>query len=645
MGPLGRIGRVVTVCSLGVLALGLTLAFPAGAQVAPTLTVTPSTGLVDPVGDGQFVRLSWTGLPSDLPPVLRQCVANPKNIHGCSQTGLSGPGLITAGNPSPSGAGSAVVQITIGTVNATTSGGSTHDAFTCDYLRPCSMLLFLDADAENVHTAVRVPITFAFPPSACPTATGSPAGGVGASAVFRAMLAWESQACRKPYQLFVQYTLQSSAIGAEDFASGASSFGVVASQLPDLQRGILEGKGLPFTYAPVSASGLVFGVRLFDRVTDQAVTDIRLTPTQIVALFTGQMTWNDPSILQLNPQYVDADGIGTLPQIVKPIARGDSSEDTLQFTSWAWRTARDTWIHAGDGLQNVDHNPFEDGPTSLFPSVANGKPFQAQGARAVAREVANPSQDPDHANGYIGYMDSSWAASYGLATVKVQNASGRFVPASSHSIATALSHMQIDENGITRVADSTTTDPAAYPLPTLNYLLVHQSETETFTADQGATIAAFLRYIAGAGQHGLPAGYVPLPRDLAALTIAAADSIPQPVRAGGGSTVPPPVIPPVPPLVSSTATPSAGATPSESASPTEAPVERGPVLPPTTLVGSRSGLMVPGMIGTGLAGLVLGPALAWEDRRLRRRPERTRRVRRIGRRRGRHAAPRGSEHP
>jgi ABC-type phosphate transport system substrate-binding protein len=632
VGSLGRIGRVITLCSLGLIALGLILAPSSMAQTSPTLTVTPSTGLVDPVGDGQFVRLQWTGLPPDLPPVLRQCVANPKNVHDCSQTGLSGPGLITAGNPSPDGSGSAVEQITVGDVNTTISGGHTKDTFTCDYLHPCSVLLFLDEDAVDVHHAVKAPISFAFPPSACPTATGAPAGGVGASAVFRAMLAWEGQTCRSPYRLFVQYTLQSSAIGGADFASGASSFGVVANELPDFQQGLLEGAGVTYTYAPLSSSGLAFGVRLFDRVTDQAITDIKLTPTQVVALFTGQMTWNDPSILALNPQYVDADGIGTLPQIVKPVARGDASEDTLQFTTWAWRNARDTWIHAGDGLSNVDHNPFEDGPTTLFPSVANGKPYQAQGARAVAREVANPSQDPDHANGYIGYMDSSWAAAYGLATVDVQNPAGRFVGPTAHAIAAGLSHMQIDENGITRVPDSHTDDPAAYPLPTVNYMLVHETATPTFTEDQGTTIAAFLRYVAGPGQRKLPDGYVPLPRSMTKLTLAAADAVP--VATGGdGTTVPPSIGPTAPATpVLPTGTP---ATPTPSASAGAVPVERGPVVPPSVVAASPSHLMVPTLIGTGVAGLMLGPAFAWEDRRLRRRPQRTRRF--SLRRRGRHA--------
>ena len=88
---------------------------------APTLSVSPTKNLIDPLGDGAFVRAEWTNMPPDGSVYLRQCTQHPKDVKDdCSQTGpYLGPGLITAGSSLPNGTGSWNFAVRIGLVNAT----------------------------------------------------------------------------------------------------------------------------------------------------------------------------------------------------------------------------------------------------------------------------------------------------------------------------------------------------------------------------------------------------------------------------------------------------------------------------------------------------------------------------------------------
>src|SRR5262245_48638570 len=114
---------VATVLVVGAflsLASAIVSAVPSRAGGAATLTVSPTKGLIDPLGDGQFVRATWTGMPPGESVYLRQCSRRPTTVKDCSLTGsYLGPGLITAGIAQPDGSGSVVFSVRVGLVNAT----------------------------------------------------------------------------------------------------------------------------------------------------------------------------------------------------------------------------------------------------------------------------------------------------------------------------------------------------------------------------------------------------------------------------------------------------------------------------------------------------------------------------------------------
>ena len=623
-----RRGQVISV--LGVLSsliLALTVA-PSNAGAGPALDVTPTKGLIDPLGDGQFVRASWSGMPPGEPVYLRQCTRHPRSVKDCSQTGTYlGPGLITAGISQPDGTGSITFAVRVGLVNSTLLGEPTKISFPCDFRHDCTIALFIDPDAKDVDSAVKVPISFAFPPDACPPSSSPYLSGGGGSAVFRAMLDWAASACRPPLDIRNQYVLDSGPRGREDFAGGLLDYAVGMRAFSDRQIDELGEQHMDFGYAPVSASALVFGIRLFDRITNQQVRDIRLTPELLAEIFTGQITnWNDPRILALNPGHVDSDGHGTLPTKLHAIARADASDTSYELTSYFWATARSQYIAGGVGLPGG--NPFEEGPTEIFPSTGTIGLFQ--GARVVAREVARPSQDTTPDFGYIGAMDSSWAELYGVSTVKVENSAGQFVTATPASVLAAVAQMHEDPDGGPLTPDFTASDPDAYPLPTVEYAYVRHDEAPDtvsgFDGTDGRNLKRFLSFAVSAGQEDLPLGYAPLPDELVAQTRQALQGVPDHPSDLGGDDGP---IPPGGEQGPATfGGPTGGGiddlTGGESDAglddtivDTSALIERGPTVAATPLAATVARLALPVLFAMCVAGIVVGFALMISDRRRR----------------------------
>ena len=603
----------------------------ASAGGKPSITVTPHKELSNPIGDPQFVRISWSNISAGTLVYARQCDQHPTSVtKDCSQvadTNSNSPGLVTAGASGANGAGAVVFPVHEGQIEG--NGG-----FNCDYKNPCTLAVFTDASATNLKTAIIAPIEFAFPASACPQPTGPSLQGSGAAGAFWPMLSWETTACRSPYNLGVQYTLKNSYDGMSDFASGASDFAVSGEALPPDQLQQLRDANRSFAYAPVSASSLVFGYRLFQvkgLEVGQQVTNLKLTPEILAKIFTGQITnWNDPAITALNPLPADQH----YPNVVHAIGRADPSAWTYELTSWFRDTARSAF-EAGGKDYSLAKGPLVRYPVGAVDVVV--------GAGAQVRGVAAPRQDTDRSQfGYIGYMDAAWAAKYSLPTVQVQNAAGKYVPATPQTVAEAIAIMKPDQNGVTAQPDFLKKDPNAYPMPSVYYMLVPQSTYSvsaktagSFDGADGKVLSAFLGYVLVKGQGQLPDGAVPLPKPLVDLGDKAMKGIPtsgsdQPhnninpggsdIPSGGGNL----------PTSSGTGTDlgtgsgigttttgstpggdvsSGGDTPGgggDSPSPTQPTAG---LLPAGLLASAGSHLVFPMLLLLGLAALILGPAL------------------------------------
>jgi phosphate transport system substrate-binding protein len=599
----------VALCAAGLLSLAAlpALAAPASpspspAPTGPRLSATPHATLVD----RQFVKVAWRGFRPYSLLYLRQCSGAPKTMGDCV------PAIVNAISDG-TGGGEVYDQVHEGHLGA---------GVVCDYFHPCTIGIF--PKASDISSAVFTPIRFEFPLSSCPRSGLASLTGAGSSSANRAVQHWAATVCRKPHLLSVTYTLQNSVAGLQGFVSGATDFSGTGMPLSDAQRATLLSLHRTYAYVPVTLSGLVFGFNIHDRRTGKQITDLRLTPDLLAKLFTGQiLNWQDPEIEALNP------GVA-FPPLVRAVGRADGCNQTFQLTSWFDSVARKAYEAGGEGYQH--------GPTAIFPSTGLGDVNLQTGADAAAREVAAPSIDIDPLTyGYIGWMDSSYAALYGLPTVSVENTAGEFVKATTDSLFAAESDMRTNPDGMTRTPDYRTDDPRAYPIPIVTYLLV---PTNKIPGEKVAPLRAWLRYVMGDGQQNLAAGYAPLPQDLVGLGSLALAEMPKPPPSPSPTPTGPPTPtpttsispfptsvppPPVPPPVVPSGSPTPSVSPSSTgASPSPAPIASpSPSLVAIALEPTSAGRARPVLVTllvVGVLSLLLGPALLLRARRPERLP-------------------------
>ncbi|HTG46299.1 MAG TPA: substrate-binding domain-containing protein [Actinomycetota bacterium] len=612
---------IVPIC----LTLAVLVGLPGAAIGAghPSVSISPRAGLLDFTGDGQYVTVSWRGFPRDSVLYLRECVRGATDpLSQCAQPGFTStcgdacPGIQTLGLVDKTGAGSAVAQVAIGLINVKPNlDAIAGKTITCDFQNACS--LFIGTTPSNLATMTEVPISFATPPLACPT-DGSPLTAEGGSAGFRVVeFAWSVKVCAAPLNLSLDYTLQPAGTALDDYIQGGLSdvdLAVVPQPMDAPQTAALSAAGGSVGYAPIAASGLVFAYRVFDQTSGHQVTTLTLTPDLLAKIFTGQVTqwYLDKEIEKLNPTVA-------FPTFIATVGRGDANEDTQQMTSWMWANARKAWVSGG---RRMKPNPFASGPTDLLPSL--GQIDLVTGARGEARVIAKGDGDVVSTStyGWIGYVDSSWAASYQLPTVRIKYPNGKVVRATPRTIARGIAVMRPDVQGLLTPAYGRQ-DPKAWPIPTVSYAAIPHGAERTKnppTPEKLDALRSFLTFAAGAGQTSLPPGYVPLPPALRQRTKVLTNQImkappePTPHPTAAPPPPPPPVVAPPPPVVAPPAPPPAAPPPPSVAPPTSsiAPqqvVYVAPVAAPVALVASPSRLILPGLVFGAMAALAVGVVL------------------------------------
>jgi phosphate transport system substrate-binding protein len=509
VSPDKRTGRRLTVIGIVLFAMSTALmAASAGgvtgvAATGPTLTVTPNTG----IADGQYVLVDFSGFAPSSGLSFRECIAAPVTIAtDCTATNPQVTGVADT-----TGAGSTYLPIYADDdpllLNAAGTG-----LLTCDVKHPCSIAAIPPPGTDLTGAAI-AQLSFEPSPSACPPPGPNDVLGGGASSAWRAMYLWESTACTAPNNLSVTYDVSNSPEGVTNFLLspkdvGHADFAVTGPFAPAFTP---ASTTVTWKYAPVTSSAIVVAYRIYDR-RGQQITKLVLTPDLIAQIFLGQIpNWTvDKAITKLNK------GV-QFPARIAPFARADNSEETYAFTSWLAATAP-SWTA---------------GPQEIFPFPPSGD-TGVTGSDFLAQKVVNPQTD-FFDQGNIGFMDSSTAAFYGLPTVEIKRADGSVTPATPATIAQAITDATVNADGTLDV-NYATTDPVAYPLPLVSYLM---APTNTIAGNLGITLAAFLRYAVQQGQTILPPGYVPLPANLVAESTQAASLIPD-------KAPPPPPPPPKP---------------------------------------------------------------------------------------------------
>ncbi len=202
------------------------------------------------------------------------------------------------------------------------------------------------------------------------------------------------------------------------------------------------------------------------------------------------------------------------PPTVRPLVRGDHSAANLEFTSWL--TAQ-----GGSGLPSDWPGAGVDYPLNYLTQDSG-----IVGGDALADAIADPSSVQNNNDffsiGYIGFIDSSEAAYYGLPVARIENAAGKFVAATPASITAALKDGKTGDDGMV-TPDYSTSDPKAYPMPFVSYVT---APTAGISTASGTTLRGFMNYAINQGRTRIPGGYVPLPAFLGSKTTAVIKQIP-----------------------------------------------------------------------------------------------------------------------
>lgn len=372
-----------------------------------------------------------------------------------------------------------------------------------------------------IATIVAVPLAFSTHSVA---SASDPVDGAGSTWSQIAVDQWRADVARQG--LVVNYQGVGSTAGRVAYYQAQVDFAV--SEIPfqaaqyDRQGNLLADEtqlaaSRPYAYLPIVAGGTSFMYNL--KANGQRVTDLRLSPTTVAKIFTGQITmWNDPAIVADNPQRV-------MPATrIKPVIRSDGSGTTAQFTAFMAAETTSDWNVLCQRANLGSSCPS----TSLYPDFPNSGFAAQQFSDGVANFVAAQYND-----GAITYVEYGYAKERGFPVASVKNASGAYTQPTAVNVSVALQGARINNDG-TQVLSGVyrNSDARTYPVSSYSYMIVPTSEAAPFSASKGASLSEYIFYFLCAGQQKAEQlGYAPLPRNLVEFGFDAVARIPGAVAA------------------------------------------------------------------------------------------------------------------
>ncbi len=325
--------------------------------------------------------------------------------------------------------------------------------------------------------------------------------GSGGTLVAPLMADWQVAYNQYQSKVQVNYNAVGSGQGISDFTHKVNAFGESDAPLQASDIANLPSGSVALTI-PISASGVVPAYNLKLANGSICQNGLNFTGTVLANIFLGTITtWNDPAIAALQSPSVAAQLPSTS---ISVIHRSDGSGTMFAFT---------------DYLSQVS-TAWANGPgKSKSPAWPTGTGYK--GNAGVAQGIAST-------NGAIGPLEIAYEIqnagqiSYGT----VQNANGDFVLANVSNIQASLSQgasslpagdkSWADVSIIDSILNNKT--PGIYPIVTLTYALVYQSQSNYNT---GAAVVSFLTWVINQGQaYASTLGYAPLPQNIVAINTA-----------------------------------------------------------------------------------------------------------------------------
>jgi len=312
----------------------------------------------------------------------------------------------------------------------------------------------------------------------------------GAGATFPAPLyeAWIKRFTQQYPDVTLVYDAVGSGEGQRRFLAQSVDFGASDAALTDEQIAAARSGA---TLVPVTAGMVVLAYNLPD-----LGGPLRLPRDVYVDMFAGRIrTWNDARIVAANPSL-------TLPaRSIALVARQDASGTTFALTNHL-SAVSEAWRDRGPGVGNlVDWR---------------GGVMLARGNEGVAARIKV-------SNGAVGYVEYHFARRLGLPMAHLQNRAGRFVEPSAASGQAALARnaTKMPANRRLFLPDPEGVD--SYPMVTFSWLLLQDRYADP---QKVSALKKFITWGLTDGQSlSRDLGYIPLPAEVASLSLAALDRL------------------------------------------------------------------------------------------------------------------------
>jgi phosphate transport system substrate-binding protein len=279
----------------------------------------------------------------------------------------------------------------------------------------------------------------------------------------------------------ITYQAVGSGAGIEQFGNGTINYAGSDVTMKDDEQTKADSRcGSTAIHIPVTAGGVGITYNL------KGVTGLQLSASTIAGIFTGKVKkWDDAAVKADNP------GASLPSTSVRVFVRGDDSGTTSVFKKFLKANNAD-WTLGDDKKAN-------------FP-VGVGKQQSAGVSAAVA-------QTP----GGVTYVEEAFAEQRHLELAKVKNGAGTYVELKPEAVSTALATSTDDPKGpndLTQKINFAPTEPDAYPISTVSYVIVCTKYPASFK--DTTLLKAFLTYAVGDGQsQASTLGFAPLPTALA----------------------------------------------------------------------------------------------------------------------------------
>jgi phosphate transport system substrate-binding protein len=265
--------------------------------------------------------------------------------------------------------------------------------------------------------------------------------------------------------------------GIRQFSDGTVDFGASDAPMSDSAIAAIRGDVL---HIPTVMGGVVPTYNLPD-----VTATLKFTPEILADIYLGKITkWNDARVTSVNPgvKLPDAD--------IVVVHRSDGSGTSFVFTDYLSKVSPEWQQKVGKG-------------TSVnWPVGLGGK-----GNEGVSASV---KQTP----GGIGYVELIYAVNNKLPVGAVKNKAGKFVTPTFESVTAAAAGAMktMGPNTDFRVSITNADDPAAYPISTFTWFLLHKQYRDRAKA---AELVKFVWWAETEGQaRCAELGYASLPRQM-----------------------------------------------------------------------------------------------------------------------------------